>query len=186
MPIIQLYNLDKPILRPELLLHPNIPKPLHELSPRVIKGKKWWDEERQKAYIKSNYYCLACGVHKTEAKFHEWLEAHECYNIDYEKHTMTFIEVVSLCHMCHSFIHDGRLNKLLENRQITKKDYKKIIAYGNRILRRAKLKQRGPYVEDNNRNWSKWVLILDGKRYKGKFANYESWLAYFGKKFKYK
>jgi hypothetical protein len=41
---------------PWLLFHPNIPKPLHGLSPRIIYyllsiilGEKWWNERKKEA-----------------------------------------------------------------------------------------------------------------------------------------
>lgn len=57
---------------PWLLLHPNIPKPLHGLAPRVIKGEKWFNQTKREAKAKLNQHCWACGVHKYDAKYHHW------------------------------------------------------------------------------------------------------------------
>jgi hypothetical protein len=67
----------------EILFCPNTPKPLHGMSPRSILGDEWWDKERIKAYRKFFNHCQACGVHKSDALYHRWLEAHEVFNFDY-------------------------------------------------------------------------------------------------------
>ena len=70
--------------KPKILAHPNIPKPLHGISPRTIMGDDWWNKTRQEVYKKYDYHCIACGVAKEDAKKHQWLEAHEFWNINYE------------------------------------------------------------------------------------------------------
>jgi len=164
-------------LRPEILLHPNIPKPLHGIAPRTILGKDWWDKHRQIAYAKNDYRCWACGVHKTDAKYHQWLEAHEFYEIDYAKGRVVFVELVALCHACHNFIHDGRMVHLVDEGKMDEKQYREILKHGNRILAKAGLVREdlgGPTAE-----WGKWRLVLEGKEYKGKWKSYEDWYQHY-------
>ena len=107
------------MLSPELLTHPNIPKPLHGITPRDILGKAWWDQQRQIAYRERHYHCWACGVHKSQAAYYQWLEGHESYDIDYVHGIVTLREIVALCHACHSFIHIKPLPKVV----VRKKGY---------------------------------------------------------------
>jgi hypothetical protein len=187
------------VLRPELLQHPNIPKPLHGMAPRVIKGQEWWDVTRQKAYASTNYHCLACGVHKTAAKYHQWLEAHEDYTIDYKNGIMNVKEIIPLCHSCHNFIHCGRL--WMVNRK-TKQGLLKILEvmnHGMTILRDNNLPMHYHAammcdhlginyecdvmtmegIEDVA--WDKWHLILDGQKYYSKFKDIIEWHQYYNK-----
>lgn len=176
MPILKLYSDKHSKPRPELLIHPNIPKPMHLTTPRSILGKVWWQGQKKEAERKYNYHCAACGVHKTEAIIHQWLECHECYSINYKKHTMEFIGVVPLCHACHSFIHDGRLYRLYENKEINKRLFNRIMKHGERILKRNGL-VRPIYTEDGS-FWSEWRLLLYGKKYPGQFRCYSEWKNY--------
>jgi len=121
--------------RPELLRHGQIPAPLASVAPRTIEGQEWWDVVRKQAYQANNYCCWACGE-KEEGP----LEAHEAYDIDYERGTSTFIEVVALCSRCHQFIHIGRAAKMLSMREMTKTWFKKVYMHGRKALKTAGLK----------------------------------------------
>ena len=127
-------------LKPEVLRHPNIPKPLHGLSPRAVKGKEWWDVTRKEVYAKQGYRCIACGVHKRDAKYHNWIEAHESYTIDYSVGCMEVKEIVGLCHSCHGFIHCGRLQMIWHKGEISSSKYFDVMQHGFRVLRGANLK----------------------------------------------
>jgi hypothetical protein len=191
--------------RPELLNHPNIPKPLHGLAPRVLLGEEWWNEAREQAYKRNYYQCWACGVHKYEALFHRWLEAHETYAIDYRAGRAEMIEVVALCHACHNFIHSGRLMALLEQDQIPPGRFWAILKHGFKMLRTAGLPDniyareavlagwqllidcpwwvqaetwdRTPLADDapGTARWQDWRLVLNGVEYPPLHKDYAAW-----------
>ena len=175
-------QVPKPIfkLRPELLLYPNTPKPLHGTVPREIYGKTWWDQTRKAAYKSTNYHCAACGIPKEKAKYVQWLEGHELYDIDYRRGRMTYIETVPLCHFCHNYIHDGRMQWLLSEGRMTQNKYVSIIQHGDAILDLYGLPSEVLY-QGPTPNWSEWRLILDGKEYEPKFRSYEAWARNWGR-----
>lgn len=171
--------------RPEILLCPNVPKPMHGVAPRVILGDKWWNTTRQAAYRSTNYHCVACGVYKYDARSRQWLEGHELYQIDYARGRMLYLETVPLCHFCHAYIHDGRLQHLLERGEIHQAKYIAIIQHGDRVLRDAGLIKPSHFDRDyiivNGvlAPWHRWRLILNGKQYPPKFKTPEAWKAAF-------
>ena len=160
--------------RPEILVYPGVPQPLHGRAPREILGWKWWNKTRQAAYQSTNYHCQACGVEKYKARGPEWLEGHEMYDIDYLLGTAIYTETVPLCHYCHAYIHDGRLLMLLEESKITQSRYIAIIQHGDNVLRQVGLAKKpapdGPMAE-----WADWRMIVNGKEYKPKFADIHAW-----------
>jgi len=160
---------------PKVLLHPQIPKPMHGIAPRVVLGEEWWDQERRKAYASTNYHCVACGVHKTQALEHQWLEGHEYYTIDYAFGRMRYHFAVPLCHYCHNYIHQGRMEMLLEDKQMTQLKYDSIIHHGNKILRAAKLKKPKPY-NGPCAKWADWRLVVYGVEYPPLIKSYTEWM----------
>ena len=164
---------------PSILLHPNIPKPLHGMSPRTVSGKEWWDVQRKQAYAAAEYHCEACGICKEGAAFHQWLEAHELYRFNYSKGRMTFVRLVALCHSCHNYIHSGRLQILAQTGQISREKYETIIHHGNEILKRNKLKR--PKSPRHVAKWAAWRLVIDGKKYPGKFQSREDWEQFYSR-----
>lgn len=171
--------------RPEILLCPNIPKPMHGLAPRVVLGGSWWDKTRKEAYDSTNRRCIACGVHKYRAKARKWLEGHELYHTDYRLGRLTYLETVPLCHFCHNYIHDGRLQMLLEKGLVHHQKYAAIIQHGNRVLAEANLckltrKQREEEllhkaVAGELAEWSDWRLVLFGSEYPPLYCDENEW-----------
>lgn len=166
-------------MNPEILTHPNIPKPLHGIAPRVIMGKEWWDKQRQIAYQNANFCCEACGVRKEDAKYHKWLEAHEFYEYDYENGKIVFKKLVALCHSCHNFIHDGRMQILVQKGEMDELKVQDIILHGTKILH-----ENGLYEKWEKRHdvkylavWKDFRLVFDGKEYGPSTQNIEEWKA---------
>ena len=176
-----------------ILSSPNIPKPLHGLNPRNIMGKPAWDIERQKVYASTEYHCASCGVHKSQAKLHQWLEAHEVFDIDYNHGVADLQEIVPLCHFCHSFIHSGLLRIRARKKEVTAQHVRDVLEHGCRQLRmvgggmfsgtaelcdlvsvdRSGIPTLNP--PHNMADWGKWRMTWDGKEYRGKFKSMRQW-----------
>ena len=163
---------------PELLLHPPIPKPLHGVNPRTIRGQAWWDIQRRRAYARHDNCCWACAIPKRRARYHRWLEAHEVYSMDYPSGRVEFLGVCALCHACHNFIHRQRMEALLEVGKLSRVKYDDILARGKRFLSAAGSIEPPEYAGEVA-PWCEWHLVLDGKRYDGRFADVAEWQAYY-------
>ena len=159
---------------------PQIPKPLHGRAPRVILGSKWWNETREAAYKSTNYHCIACGVSKARARGPKHLEAHEVYRTDYNVGRLYYLEAVPLCNYCHNYIHQGRLQSLVDNHKISYQRFVAIIQHGDNTLAQAGM-LRPPMYEGPLVEWSEWRLVLFGKMYKSKFKDEAHWLRHFSK-----
>ncbi len=171
--------------QPELLLHPQIPKPMHGLAPRVVFGANWWNKEREKAYRSTNYHCQACGVEKGSAKSRQWLEAHEVYDIDYAAGRMVYVRSVPLCHYCHAFIHDGRLAWLLETGRLHQSKYVAIMQHGDAVLAEAGLRKPSRIEREGHltyllvnggiARWGEWRLVIEGIEYPSLYESQEAY-----------
>lgn len=175
-----------------ILLHPNIPKPLHGLNPRTL-NPEWWDNRRREAYARFNDCCWACRTHKSNAMYQSYLDAHECYIFNYQEATATFVGVSALCYCCHNYIHDGRLYALHLRKGIASSRYRAIISHGNGILSKNGVpfaKKFGqpnmvplvdnPFIESTNfvgrtPGWNEWRLIIGKQEYKPLFSSLEEW-----------
>ena len=187
----------KPVkLRPEILTQPNVPKPLHGLNPRTVLRKEWWDKARFAAQEKFNFKCAACGVAKSDAKEHQWLEGHEAWDINYNTGICEVTEIVPLCHYCHNFIHNGRLLAMAV-------DYKSemkaadVLRHGFGILKGKGLKvfYGATYAANElgvdtlgvtsyepppvTASWSDFKMKLEGKLYDSLYADYDEWRKYY-------
>ena len=183
-------------MEPEILTHPNIPKPLHGLNPRTLLGKEWWDTTRFKAQEDYNFCCAACGTPKLQTKGPKWLEGHEYFTINYETGICEVEKIVPLCHYCHNFIHSGRLSMIM-NKEKTVDEVKLILQHGFDILHNHNLKAfpstlqfanqlnvntyniKSAVVPQSNLNWSDWKLKLNDTLYDSKFKSYDDWLSFY-------
>lgn len=174
----KLKSIELPQFEPDAraLLHPQLPKPLHGLAPRVILGDNWWNKERGEAYKSTGFRCKACGVHKSQAKYHKWLEGHEQYEIDYLLGLSRYVGTIPLCHYCHNYIHQGRLQTLLDQGKVSHQKFMAVIQHGEAILKAAKLPIERPYTGPTV-EWNSWRLILFDNVYAPLYKSFEDWAA---------
>lgn len=177
---------------PQILNCKGIPGALYGINPRNIKGNAWWDAERKKVYASTNYRCLACGIPKYLARYHQWLEAHELFKYDRKKYICTLDRIVPLCHACHNFIHIGRLSVFNDHQRI-----KEILLHGFKVLKEGNVKIDRSYMAfamregidtsglkftrkitksnkqlrkqaDNYKKQGGWKFVFEGKTHMGK------------------
>jgi hypothetical protein len=181
---------EPPLLftRPELLLHPNIPKPLHGLAPRTLVKAKEWNEIRREAYGKNNYHCWACGVYRAydlanlrfDNDFGESLDAHESYTIDYKAKTVELKEIVALCKNCHNYVHSGRLNSMFEKGEVDAEDCWIVYTHGDSVLIDGGLIPINTVDEKTyQEEWGEWKLLFRGKDYGSIWKDYWDWYKHY-------
>lgn len=99
---------------------PNVPQPLHGLAPRTIMHTNKWKLERTKCYMKADYICEICGKYTGAGK----CDAHELYDVYYDKHYSKFVRLLCLCKECHQACHSGRnLALYIQGDKYTTKKY---------------------------------------------------------------
>ena len=181
-------NIQLPVVwtpNPSLLLHPNIPKPLHGVAPRTVMGSAWWAKEKKACYKSTDYHCEACGVHKSCAKYHQWLEAHEVYEVDYERGTSTYVRATPLCHFCHNYIHDGRMQALLERGELHHAKYSAILQHGDEVLNNAGTKRESRAVREamlvdlfsqgRLAEWHDWRMVIGDQSFPPIYSTIDEW-----------
>lgn len=158
---------------PTILIHPNIPKPLHGLNPRTIMGAAAWLELTTNKR-NSTHFCEACGTSKLISGT---LECHEEYNINYEAGISKFIKIVAICKKCHEFIHCGRLKALMQQQAVSRSYYLMILKRGRAILKKHKIRKMG--YKGTIAPWENWKLIFEGKEYKPLHKNMKEWKLFY-------
>lgn len=86
---------------------------------RSILSKKAWDYVKKDAKERAGGRCTICG-RKTDR-----LEAHERWYYDEKTNTQKLVDVIAVCHDCHSVIHIGRTS-LMGNIERAEKHYMKV------------------------------------------------------------
>jgi hypothetical protein len=181
--MVQLNLAVKPkFTRPELLLHPSVPKYLSGVNPRTIKGQEWWDVVRKGVYAENNFCCWACGVYQLDAVYEQFLDAHETYTYDYEEFEARPGEVVALCQVCHWFIHFRRVRYLHIRKEVVIRGLRLLADVGSPVpywQHRLAVNYGWQWGEERYPNLvvqekpfeqqkllsGKWKLVLEGIRY---------------------
>ena len=173
------FKVERVKFRPQILLCPQIPKPMHGTAPRVVLGQQWWDLTRREAYRSTSYHCLACGINQGECPERRLLEGHELYDIQYAIGRLNYIETVPLCHYCHNYIHAGRTMALMEQGVYTARKAAAIMNHGDKVLFEAGLSKLPPYTGPMAW-WGDWRLVVFGQLYEPIYKTEAEWKAHYG------
>ena len=73
---------------------------------RTVLSKPAWDFIRRDAYSRANGRCAICGRPVKR------LEAHEKWEFDKDTKVQKLVDVIGICHACHSVIHIARTQVL--------------------------------------------------------------------------
>ena len=73
---------------------------------RAVLSKKGWDFIRKDAYARAGGKCSICNRPVKR------LEAHERWSYNAETRVQKLVDVIAVCHACHSVIHIGRTQLL--------------------------------------------------------------------------
>ena len=191
---ISLSSVRPNFMHPYILQHPQIPAPISGINPRSVLGQSWWDDTRRDAYSANNYFCHACGGSPDDDPFSDYLEAHECYDIDWKECLASYSGTVALCTTCHNFIHAGRMQALVDEGKRPPDRLVAVLKYGESVLWQQRLrpywrtyviariwldgmteheaivKAREVCVMDlydiMRLDYSKWRVLIQGKRYR--------------------
>lgn len=144
---------------PKILLDSGPPRALYKVNPRLIFGKKWWDETRRIVYDSYNNSCAACGARNTR------LEAHELYDVNTKTGKVVLKDIVPLCFDCHSFIHQDLHRALLRSGDLKYSDVTRILKHGKDLLKASKIRYVRKDPNDSKIKHEDWRLVLNGVEY---------------------
>lgn len=107
---------------------------------RSILKPSIWDVVRRDAYARAEGRCMICNRPVKR------LEAHEKWEYDEKTCTQKLVDVVAICHSCHSVIHIGRTQLLGDEKKASDhfmkvnkcsySDYRKALGAANEKHRR--------------------------------------------------
>lgn len=107
---------------------------------RSILKPSMWDVVRRDAYARAEGRCMICNRPVKR------LEAHEKWEYDEKTCTQKLVDVVAICHSCHSVIHIGRTQLLGDEKKASDhfmkvnecsySDYRKALGAANEKHRR--------------------------------------------------
>lgn len=73
---------------------------------RTVLKPSQWDILRKDAYKRAQGKCMICGAKVTR------LEAHERWDFNKQTKVQKLVDIIAICHSCHSVIHIGRTQLL--------------------------------------------------------------------------